>query len=264
MPFQLDTLNWTGVFYKQLSWPRVTIKSPLIVGTALVLMAMAIPALAEAVMVRQGAKEIFGEPGIVPGLAIIVLGLLVLRFVRAGNPLDPPLSGGWGPWVVLAGYILVLYAMIPVGFQVVSVIVHRIGYRSFKIGINFLGAVVAVAFTIYLVRRHWADRPAAYIWLLGIALIFLYYFWILEVPVKRIHFLEYSFLAVLVYRALRRRFAPPALYALVALSVGLVGTGEETISLFLPKRFAAITDVIFDATGGVLGLLVVKFVLREG
>ena len=131
-------------------------------------------------------------------------------------------------------------------------------------GINFLGAVVAVAFTIYLVRRHRADCPAAYIWLFGIALIYFYYFWILEVPVKRIHFLEYSFLAVLAYRALRRRLAPPALYPLVALCVAAVGAGEETIAVFLPKRFGALTDVIFDAAGGVLGLLVVKFVLREG
>jgi hypothetical protein len=230
----------------------------------LVVTALAIPVLAEAVLVRQGAKEIFGEPGIVPGLAIIVLGLLVLRFVQAVDALDPPLSGGWGPWVVLAGYIVVLYAMIPVGFQVVSFIVHRIGYRNFKMGINVLGAVVAIAFTVYLVRRHRADRPEAYIWLFGIVLIYLYYFWILEVPVKRVHFLEYSFLAVLVYRALRRRLAPPALYPLVTLCVAAVGTGEETIAVFLPKRFGAITDVIFDAAGGVLGLLVVKFVLREG
>lgn len=230
----------------------------------LVVTGLAIPVLAEAVLVRQDAKEILGEPGIVPGLAIIVLGLLVLLFVRAGDPLDPPLSGGLMPWLFLAWYIVALYATIPVGFQVVSFIVHRIGYRSFKIGINFLGAVVAIAFTVYLVRRHRADRPAAYIWLFGIALIYLYYFWILEVPVKRIHFLEYSFLAVLVYRALRRRFAPPALHALAGLCVTVVGTGEEMIAIFLPKRFGAITDVIFDATGGVLGLLVVKFVLREG
>jgi len=230
----------------------------------LVVTRLAIPVLAEAVLVRQDAKEILGEPGILPGLAIIVLGLLVLRFVRASDLLEPPLSGGLMPWVVLAGYIVVLYGMIPIGFQVVNFIVHRIGYRNFKMGINLLGTVVAVAFTIYLVRRHRADRPAAYIWLFGIALIYLYYFWILEVPVKRIHFLEYSFLAVLVYRALRRRFAPPALYALVGLCVTVVGTGEEMIAIFLPKRFGAITDVIFDATCGVLGLLVVKFVLREG
>lgn len=229
----------------------------------LAITALAVPVVAEAVLVRQDAKEIFGEPGILPGLAIIVLGLLMLRFVQAGNRVDPPLSGGRAAWGILAGYIVVLYAMIPVGFQLVSVIVHRVGYRNFKIGTNLLGAVVALAFSVYLVRRNRADQPATYIWLLGIALIYLYYFWILEVPVKRIHFLEYSFLAVLAYRAFRRRLAPPSVYALVALCVAAIGTGEEMIAVFLPKRFGAITDVIFDATGGVLGLLVVKFVLRE-
>lgn len=229
----------------------------------IILTGLAAPALAEAVLLRQNAKEILGEPGILPALAIIVLGLLALRFVQPGGILDPPMPSGWGPWIVLAVYIVILYTMIPVGFQIVSFIVHQIGYQNFKMGINLFGAVVAVAFTGHLVRRNWVDQPTAYIWLLGIALIFIYYFWILNVPVKRIHFLEYCVLAVLVYRALRHRFAPPALYSLVILGVGVVGTGEETIAFFLPQRFAAITDVIFDVTGGVLGLLVLKFVLRE-
>ena len=84
-----------GVFIKAAG------SSALLVGTRL-----AIPVLAEAVLVRQDAKEILGEPGILPGLAIIVLGLLVLLFVRAGDPLEPPLSGGLMPWVVLAWYIV--------------------------------------------------------------------------------------------------------------------------------------------------------------
>lgn len=222
------------------------------------------PALAEAVLVRQGAQEIIGEPGIVPSLFIILFSLLALYFVPAGDPIDLHISDGWGPWAGLIAYIAVLYATIPVGFQAVSGIVQRIGSWNFMAAVNLFGAVVAAALTLYLVSRHRTDRPMAYIWFLGIALVFLYYFWMLEVTVKRIHFLEYAALAVLMYRAFRARVAPPTLYPVVALSVAGVGAGDETIALFLPKRFGAVTDVIFDVTGGLLGLMLIKFVLRKG
>jgi hypothetical protein len=87
-------------------------------------------------------------------------------------------------------------------------IIQQIESWNFMAAINLFGAVVAVVLTVCLVRQHRTDRPMASIWLLGIALIFLYDFRMFEVTVKRIHFLEYALLAVLMYRALRARVAP--------------------------------------------------------
>lgn len=53
--------------------------------------------------------------GIVPSLFIIVLGLLTLYLVPAGDPLDLSLSDGWGPWVrAMTSYPLVLAGLISV------------------------------------------------------------------------------------------------------------------------------------------------------
>lgn len=69
------------------------------------------PALAEAVLVRQGAKEIIGEPGIVPSLFIILFSLLALYFVPVGDPLDLSLSDGRWPWV----RAMTSYPLVPAG-----------------------------------------------------------------------------------------------------------------------------------------------------
>ena len=96
-----------------------------------------------------------------------------------------------------------------------------------------------------------------------IAALYAYFFTVLEVPVKRIHFMEYSFLSYLVYRALRPDSVPPRIYLWCVLTTMLVGMGEETLSIPLVRRFGAVSDVLWDTSGGMLGALVLKYVLRK-
>jgi hypothetical protein len=42
----------------------------------------------------------------------------------------------------------------------------------------------------------------------------------------------------------------------------VAGAGDETMSLMLARRYGAVSDVIFDTTGGVLGTLVVRYVFQ--
>lgn len=98
----------------------------------------------------------------------------------------------------------------------------------------------------------------------GLLGVYAAFFSVLEVTVKRIHFLEYSCLSLLTDRALRPRVLPPRRYLWSLLLTLGVGAVEEGIEVFLPRRFGAISDVLFDVAGGTLGALFVKFVLRAG
>jgi VanZ family protein len=110
-------------------------------------------------------------------------------------------------------------------------------------------------------QPHLRRLPVA-LSLAAIAAAYLYFFAVLEVPVKRIHFMEYSFLSVLVYRALRPD-APPRIYLWCAVAAMLVGMSEEALSLLSARRFGAVSDVMWDTTGGLLGTLVLKYILVE-
>ena len=43
----------------------------------------------------------------------------------------------------------------------------------------------------------------------------------------------------------------------------LVGMSEEALSLLSEQRFGAVSDVVWDSTGGLLGTLVAKYVVAE-
>ncbi len=232
------------------------------------LLLLGAPTVLEAVFVPETPHEIVQMPGMIPALITCLVGLYLLRFA----PSPPESAAGrqdvgtsrWSHWTILIAYIMGLYATIPYGFEFVSFIVNRIGIQAFRKGINGTGLVAGLLFVRYVVSRPGLRGWLIYLRLAAILAVYVYFFAILEVPVKRIHFLEFSFLSVLVFRALRAFTGAPAIYLWTTLAAMAVGVGDEGIALFFPRRFAAVTDVIWDTTGGVLGALVLKFILLKG
>jgi hypothetical protein len=225
------------------------------------------PTILEAVFVRETPYEIVQMRGMIPAIITCLLGIPLLRYV----PASPGVSGAGevvtasrpSAWVILFAYILFVYATIPFGFEVVSWIVRRIGIRAFRRTVNSLGAAAGLLFTWYVFRQRRLQTWSISLRLAMIYAIYLYFFAVLEVPVKRIHFLEFSLLSALTFRALRPFTGPPAIYLWVTLAAMVVGIGDEGIALFFPRRFAAVSDVIWDTTAGVLGALVLKFILLK-
>ena len=70
------------------------------------------------------------------------------------------------------------------------------------------------------------------------------------------HATEYAILAFLVHRALRRghQFSPRKAAILAALIAAGYGITDEFHQSFVPGRVCAVSDMAFDATGGVLAL----------
>jgi uncharacterized membrane protein YhhN len=157
---------------------------------------------------------------------------------------------------------LFIYGTVPIGYQIASAIVVRIGHNAWQNALNAVGAALGAVFAWHVARQRERRRWPVVAALAAIAIAYAYFFAVLDVPVKRIHFMEYSLLSALVYRALRARDTP-TIYLWCALAAVLVGAGEETISLGLDRRFGAVSDVIWDTTGGILGTLVLKYVLVE-
>lgn len=232
-----------------------------------ILLLLFTPVTAGAVFVRETPAEIVGMRGMVPAIGICVIGLVLLRYAPvSAAPGEAPEGrprARRSDWLVLLAYVLVVYATVPVGFQVVRFIVQRIGMEAFRASVNTLGLVAGFLFLGYVVRQRRLRRSAVYLRLAVIVAAYAYFFTVLEVPVKRVHFLEFSLLSALAFRAFRPFTGPPAIYLWVTLAAMVVGIGDEGIALFFPRRFAAISDVIWDTTAGVLGALVLKFILLK-
>jgi VanZ like protein len=237
---------------------------------------------AEAKYLHQTPADILQIPGIPAALVVCIVGLLMLRSTSRprseatrshGEERRRPGSGarrrdpreGRRPdprWALVGAFIVFIYGTVPIGYQIASAIVVRIGHNAWQNALNAVGAALGAVFAWHAARQRERRRWPVVAALAAIAGAYAYFFAVLDVPVKRIHFMEYSFLSALVYRALRARDTP-TIYVWCALAAMLVGAGEETISLGLDRRFGAVSDVIWDTTGGILGTLVLKYVLIE-
>lgn len=246
---------------------RCQVPVRLAISGLLALCIIAVPASLEAKYSPETPGEILTMRGMPMTLGVCFLGSVVLGLLpvpRAGS-LPPPIvpAPRRAAWLLLILFVLFIFATIPVGFQIAAGIVARIGHDAWTYTIDVAGGVLVLLFLRYVFRqrelRHWSVVA----WMVGIAALYGYFFAVLEVPVKRIHFMEYSFLSYLVFRALRPHSEPPSIYLWCVLVALLVGSAEETLSLLHPRRFGAVSDVIWDTGGGSLGALALKYVLLE-
>ena len=85
---------------------------------------------------------------------------------------------------------------------------------------------------------------------------------ILRYPAERMHFLEYGFLAFLVFRALRIDLTERKSYVAAALLTFFLGWIDERIQFFIPNRYCQFQDVILNGISGILALILV-FLFRR-
>ena len=226
-----------------------------------------VPERAEARFLYESPADILRIRGMPVAVAVCLIGLLFLRHTPAADSHETAPAGARDPrpglWLVVGAFVLFLFSTIPMGYPIARAIVLRIGHDAWQSSLNGVAAILGVGLLWHLFRRRELRRLSIVLWSAGVAAAYLYFFSVLEVPVKRIHFMEYSFLSFLVYRALQSRNAPAQIYLWCALAAMLVGMSEEALSLLSERRFGAVSDVVWDSTGGLLGTLVVKYVVAE-
>ena len=122
-------------------------------------------------------------------------------------------------------------------------------------GVVLFCAGVFVAMHLYMSRK----RLEHFIWLLGFGVSYWIGLQMIKLPVEKLHFLEYSILAVLVFRLLRHLRKGVSVYIWSAFLVALLGLIDEVIQYYLPMRSYDLRDVLVNAIAGILGLGVIAF-----
>lgn len=80
---------------------------------------------------------------------------------------------------------------------------------------------------------------------------------------KAAHFMEYFALYLLVFNAIYNDFDKKISLKYALIIVFLYSVSDEFHQLFIPGRAGRIRDVIIDTSGGVLGLILMKFFATE-
>ncbi len=158
---------------------------------------------------------------------------------------------GWG---LVIAYTLVLYITIPFGRSLLNFLKGLLG-TSFSLWVNgvlvMMGVALSTFFWIHrtLNRRQWMTLLAVYLVMAVIA-------GRMPIPEERIHLLEYAGLGYLIGYVLQPRLQNILLYNRALGLVFLIGFGDELIQGMLPSRVFDLRDILFDAVGGITGIII--------
>jgi len=161
-------------------------------------------------------------------------------------------------WALLAGYVLAIYATLPVGPRV-GLRLLRTGAGAWLLGPGLGVIVVAGTVALLLVLRRREAPPWAYAALALAAAGYALAFSTLRAQrLERTHLPEYGVAAWLAWRALDA-MAPgePWTYAGAAAIAAAIGYGDELLQAVVPGRYYDLRDVAMNAAGALLGVVVI-------
>ncbi len=170
----------------------------------------------------------------------------------------------WKRWAVLAVYVAVVYAFLPLGPRV-GLALLRTAPGAWLLGPGLVGATLAGACALLLHLRRQRAPGWAYAALVGVALAYVVAFsWLRLQRLERTHLPEYGVAAVLAWRAVAPLFqGAVAGYAAAAALGAAIGYGDELLQGMLPGRYYDLRDVAMNALGAVLGMMVLA-AIRSG
>ena len=154
-------------------------------------------------------------------------------------------------WVVL--YTLLVYGTIPIARPVDNFLRDTFP-TQYHLWLNVLlimiagGGLTALLVKQSLTRRQWSILG-------GVGLVVAMVALNMEIPIERIHLVEYMGLGYLIARAMGASFQDPFL---VGRALGLVigiGTGDELIQGAWPERVFDLRDIFFNTISGVAGII---------
>lgn len=122
-------------------------------------------------------------------------------------------------------------------------------------------AVIFAALTglcVRLVRRP-GFNAARGAWTALVVAGYGYAMYAVELPIEKLHFLEYGILAVFVFRAARHALPRVCAYAVVVPVCYVVGVLDEYLQSFMPRRVGEISDTFINLAAAILATIELVF-----
>lgn len=157
-------------------------------------------------------------------------------------------------WTIVFSYTLLIYISLPVMPGLWAKFARYAGDFT-----NYIAGIVLAALGLYIVFYLISRRKGlcAFIWLGILAFFYTWGLSRLELPIERIHFIEYGLLSLFVFRALRHNINGKSIYLWSGIAVFCLGFLDEGIQYALPNRVYETKDVIINGFAGVLGLFLI-------
>ncbi|MFQ5676348.1 MAG: VanZ family protein, partial [bacterium] len=149
-------------------------------------------------------------------------------------------------WFYVASCSLFIFATIPFARTLQQIVQDNWGRTTFSYVVITMVVSAAVTAVVYLVRQPHTTRRS-YVWLAVVSLIFIgYTIKLSAIPEEALHFVEYAFLSVLIYRALIHQIRDVSIYFTASVIGAIVGMLDEAIQWATPRRVWGLDDIWLD------------------
>lgn len=168
-------------------------------------------------------------------------------------------------WLWVALCILAIFLIVPVARTIQKFVSAHGGRVLFGYSVLAATAVAFLAVLYFLIFRLKVRSASRYIWLTGIAGLYVYFtlkLW--KVPEEAVHFLEYGLLGYFLFRALSCSAKDKTIYIAGFFIGSIVGTFDEILQWAVPERFWDFRDVGLNVlSGGLFQLALWKGIKPE-
>ncbi|MCU0610565.1 MAG: VanZ family protein [Candidatus Eisenbacteria bacterium] len=160
-------------------------------------------------------------------------------------------------WGILLAYSAIILSTLSLVRAARDWLTGALGERGFSMSVWGLFAAAGIWFAVWAARQHVLRSRRRLAILATACAAYAVMILRLDVPVERIHYLEYGLVAVLALRAFEMATPDAGSYALACLYVMALGLVDEAMQWILPTRVGEFRDVAINLSAGLLGLLLV-------
>jgi VanZ family protein len=151
-------------------------------------------------------------------------------------------------WLWVALCTLSIFLIVPLARTIQKFVSARWGRPLFGYAVLTLTALAFVILVYWLVFRLKIRTPSNYLWLTGVAALYVYFtlqLW--RAPEEAVHFLEYGLLGYFLYRALSLSIHDKSIYPTAFLIGSLIGIFDEILQWVMPGRYWDFRDAGLNA-----------------
>ncbi len=174
-----------------------------------------------------------------------------------------PREKEWISWFYVVLWSLVIFVTIPFARPIQIFVSNNWGRDLFAYLVIAITVIVFAVTAANLIRFR-TPSGSGYVWLLLISVIVIYYTIRLMAgaPEEALHFVQYGFLGILLFRALSHRSRDVSIYFIGAIIGGIIGIIDETIQWVTPRRYWALGDIWLNFFGTLLSQVAIAKGLR--
>lgn len=167
-------------------------------------------------------------------------------------------------WSIVLLYIGIIYITMPAVPLIWRKLTLYLGRPLSEAVPMLILALCVASISLYIAKKEKASkaRTAMIAWLAVLAGTYAALFQRVEFMVEKIHFLEYSLLSVVAFKAFAVDVKRALIYLYTFLLVSAVGVGDELVQYVLPNRVFEIKDILLNWIGGGLGLVFINRIMK--